>query len=201
MKKTFKLIYNIIYYIIFAALIGIIILAAVQKYTDNKKAIAGYRMYNIVTKSMEPEYKVGDVILSKEIEPAKLKVGDDIVYEGKKDSYRGLVVTHRIIEKDEINNEKNNAKYKFITKGIANELADPEITDDQIYGKVEYKVKSLSLVSKLMNNKIAFFVIFIILIILISLKLVTRRREDEEFDEEELDQDEDEDEDEEIEEE
>lgn len=186
--------------ILLILLVGVL---ALQRFSNNEVAIGGFRVFNVATGSMIPKYKVGDVLIVKETNIDKLVVGDDITYLGKEDSFANRVVTHQIIKIDETENGK-----VFHTKGIANDTEDPEITGDQIYGKVVYKCIFISLLTKLMNNMAAFYVVFIIpFAILIFLRIkefVGDRKEneiedaeDEEYDEEYDEEDDDEDDDEE----
>ena len=125
----------------------------------SKKIISaiGSDVIEKLLKEMLPEYEIGDMIISIETEPKDIKVGDNIVYKGLVDDFNGKIVTHKVIEKKQ---EKN--KYNFITKGLNNSIEDPEITEDQILGKVVYKTIILSVISKLINNTSTFFfVIFI----------------------------------------
>ena len=59
-----------------------------------------------------------------------------------------------------------------MTKGIANEIEDPGIMGDQVYGKVVYKTIFLSTICKLMNNVVSYFVIFAIVSIMVSYQVV-----------------------------
>lgn len=106
---------------------------------------------------MKPVYNVGDVIIEKEVSPSDLKVGDDITYLGREGDFAGKIVTHRIqkIEKAE------DGTYKIVTKGVANVLEDPEITDAQIQGKVLYKIRTLSFLSNVINKSLAVMYIWI----------------------------------------
>lgn len=121
---------------------------------------------------MKPVYNVGDVIIEKEVSPSDLKVGDDITYLGKEGDFAGKIVTHRIqkIEKTE------DGTYKIITKGVANVLEDPEITDAQIQGKVLYKIRTLSFLSNVVNKSLAVMYIWIFipigLIIFINIRRI-----------------------------
>ena len=157
-----------------------LIVVILQRVTDNSVTIGGYRMFTVATGSMVPQYEVGDILISKEIEPSDIKDGDDIVYRGKEGSFKDKVVTHRVISI-----EQENGEYKIITKGIANQEQDPEITDEQVYGKVVYKVQTLSFISKLISNiYIFYFLIFvpIALIIFRQIKQIASRDEEEEDD-------------------
>ena len=105
---------------------------------------------------MVPDYKLGDIIVVKKVNPESLEIGDDVTYLGKSSNLNGLTITHRIVQK-----EDKDGKYHFITKGIANEAQDPEINEDDIYGKVIYNTKVFSFVGRLMTNAAAYYLLFI----------------------------------------
>ena len=138
-------------------LVLLIVVLAFQRFSNNEIAIGGFRIFNVATGSMIPKYEVGDVLVTKEIDVNKLKVGDDITYLGKVGTFKDKVVTHQIIQIDETPYGK-----VFHTKGIANPVEDPTIEGDQIYGKVIYKSIIISIFTKLMNNMTAFYIAIII---------------------------------------
>lgn len=175
---------KIICIIFLILLIGVL---AMQRFSNNKIAVGGYRVFNVATESMVPEYQVGDVIIIKETDTDSLVVGDDVTYLGKERDFTGRVVTHRIIEIEETDSGKI-----FHTKGIANDAEDPTITGDQIYGKVVHKCILLSLLTKLMNNMTVFYVVVFIplgLLIFLQIKDNIDAKKEEIEDEEESDED------------
>lgn len=162
-----NIIITIIKIICIIVLILLILVLALQRFSNNKIAIGGYRVFNVATGSMVPTYEVGDVIIVKEVDTNSLVEGDVVSYLGKKGTFSGRVVTHRIV-----NIENGEDGKTFTTKGDANDEEDPPITSDQIYGKVIYKCVLISLFTKLMNNMTAFYIIFFIpFAILIFLQL------------------------------
>lgn len=187
MKKekvnVLNIIFTIIKLICVVLLVCLIAVLALQRFSNNEIAIGGYRIFNVATESMVPKYVVGDVLIVKEIDINELQTGDDVTYLGKEGSFKNRVVTHQIIQIDESENGK-----VFHTKGIANEVEDPTITADQIYGKVIYKCLIFSQLTKLMNNMTAFYIIvFVPFAILVSLQLkdAILGRADEDDDEDE----------------
>lgn len=148
-------------------LIIMILLLSVQRFSDNEIAIGGFRVFSVATGSMVPKYKVGDLLIIKEVDTNELKEGDDVSYLGEVGTFKGKVVTHRIVRIEDKDGQRI-----FTTRGIANTEDDPQIRGDQIYGKVIYKFIVVSLLMKLMNNMVAFFfVIFIPTGILIFLQI------------------------------
>lgn len=162
-----NMIFTIIKLICIVLLICLIAVLALQRFSKNEIAVGGFRVFNVATESMVPKYVVGDILIVKETEINDLDIGDDVTYLGKESTFKGRVVTHQIVQIDETENGK-----VFHTKGIANEVEDPIITGDQIYGKVIYKCIIFSQLTKLMNNMTAFYIlVFIPFAILISLQL------------------------------
>ena len=163
-NKVLKTIWNILYTLMFILVVLMLIVVIMQRATNNNITIGGIRMFSVATGSMVPVYNVGDVLISKEIEPEKINVGDDIVYQGKDGSYKGKVITHRVksIEKQE------DGSYKIITQGVANNAQDPEINNTQVYGKIICKLRILSFLGKITRNIYTFyFIIFIPVTLLI----------------------------------
>ena len=152
----FKKILGFLRSILTILLLGILVIVIDQRFLNIKINFKGYYMFTIASESMVPDYKVGDIIISKKVDTNNLNVGDDITYVGEKGELKGLVITHRIVEKE----DRDNKEY-FTTKGVANQIEDPEIQISNIYGKVIYKTKILSFFSRLMQNMIIYYVIFI----------------------------------------
>lgn len=179
-NKILKIIGNIIYTIIFIIVLFILIIAILQRTTNNEITLFGYRIFVVATGSMIPEYEVGDVLVSKEVDPATIQVGDDIVYEGKEGSFKDKIVTHQVIMI-----EKENENYRIQTKGIANTKADPEITQNEVIGKVIYKMGVLSLLQRAMSNNYVFYFVVFVPIVLLTFRQVLKSRLDDEDDDEE----------------
>lgn len=166
-NKVLETIINIVYYCLVVLILAVLIVVILQRVSNNNLAIGGIRIFNVVTESMVPKYEVGDVIIAKSVDANELQVGDDVAYRGEVGTFNGKIVTHQIIER-----KTEDGQLKFITKGIANEESDPEIAADQVYGKIIYKVKSLTLISKVINNLFGFyFIIFVPITILIMIKI------------------------------
>ena len=156
-SKPFRIIWNIIVKILILIILFISIVIVVQKVTNNEEAFLGFRIFRVQTGSMIPKYQIGDVIIVKETDPNKIQIGDDVTYEGKTGSMKGLIVTHRVVDIEEVD-----GKRVFHTKGIANNLEDPVISEDQINGVVQTKMYILSLICMLLNNKYVFYICVIL---------------------------------------
>ena len=153
-----KFLWTIIRTVLSIILIAFLAIIITQRVSNNNKSIMGIRIFTVVTESMKPEYIVGDTILTRSIKPEEIKIGDDITYFGAEESFKGKIVTHRVIkiEKD------IDGKYIFQTKGIANDEEDPKINETQIYGKVLYKIKTISYLNSVIGNLYGmYFAIFV----------------------------------------
>ena len=168
-NKLFKIIFNIIKFIVLLFVILYIAFIFVQRISNNK-SVGGYRVYTIATSSMKGVYDVNDVILVKDVNPKKLKVGDDIVYVGKKHDLKDKIISHRIIE---IKKDDKTGEVKYITKGVANDIADPPVTADQILGKVDRKLPIITPINHIIKSQAGFFLlVFCPLVIVIVLEIL-----------------------------
>lgn len=157
-NKVLKFIGNALYTLMFVLVVLILVVVIMQRVTDNNITVGGIRMFSVATGSMVPVYEVGDILISREVEAEKIKVGDDLVYVGKEGTFKNKVVTHRVnsIEKQEDGN------YKIITQGIANNAEDPEIDQTQVLGKVMFKMHILSFLGKLVRNIYGIYILLFI---------------------------------------
>ena len=157
MKKVIKKILNILKIIILILLILFALFTVYQKVFPNNPRAFGFRTYSIITKSMEPVLKKGDVILVQERNTSSYKVGDIITFKGTSGDLKGKIVTHEIV-----GIKLENGKNIFYTKGIQNISEDPAVYEDEILGKYIYKFKFFSLIERIMDTKIGFILIIII---------------------------------------
>ena len=197
LKKIIKLLLKIAYQILIIMCVLLIAVIVLQKVTANNKSIGGYRIFRVITGSMSPEYDVGEVVISKEVDPEDIKVGDDIVYQGLYGEYNGKIIMHKVIgiDKDE-NNELT-----FHAKGLhEGSIEDPLIKPSQIYGEVKFKSGILTSLYYLATSIYSSFVIITILVlnVFITFRVTDKHKvrqieeyeeDEEEYDEEEYDED------------
>jgi len=150
--KGIKTTWKILEKIIMIAIIFVCIIIGIQKVTNNEKSFLGYRIFRVQTGSMMPKYKVGDVILVKEKNIDTIEKGDDVTYWGKTGTMKGKLVTHQVIDIEEIDGQK-----VFHTKGLANTAKDPMVYGNQINGVVQGKMHILTLITLALANKYVFY--------------------------------------------
>ncbi|MDD4035906.1 MAG: signal peptidase I [Bacilli bacterium] len=170
-NKTLNIIMTIIRTLIVILLVGFIIVVCLQRFSDNKISFFNYRMFTVISGSMKPKYDIGDVLISKEVAPSGIKVGDTISYLGAQGSFRGKVITHEVIgiEHDE------SGKYLFRARGLTNLVEDPIISEEQLYGVVIYKSILLSAIYRIVgtNAGFLFFIVIPLLFIIGSEIIIT----------------------------
>lgn len=134
-QKIKKIVGTSVLVIFIIALVFILI----TRISGNRPTLFGYSILRVETGSMEPDIKVGSIILVKRTDPATLVKGDVITFYSNDTDTKNLLVTHQIYQEPEY----KDGKYHFITKGIRNTLPDAEIDESRILGKVLYKIPLL----------------------------------------------------------
>lgn len=168
-KKVFKISFTILKALFFVFMFAFIICVCLQRFSNNKISIFNFRMFTVVTGSMEPKYKVGDVLIAKEVEPEDIKIGDTISYLGTRNSFKDKVITHQVV-----GIEKVDGKIYFRAKGLANMVEDPIVSSDQLYGKVIYKSLIISFIYKIVSTNVGFYLFIIIpVLIIVSSEIIT----------------------------
>lgn len=160
--KILKTIFKILWWGLEVLIIFLAIVIIVPRLTNNEKTFLGFRIFNVATGSMEPEYAVGDILISKERDPSLINVGDNIVYLGDEGGYDGKIITHNVVKIDR--DEKGD--YLFHTKGRANTVEDPIVHEDQIYGVIVYNNIVLAWLSKILTNRYGLYFFVMVPVIL-----------------------------------
>jgi signal peptidase I len=113
----------------------------------NNKSLFGFRIYRVISGSMQPALQIGDVIIIKKANNYAEK--DIITYDN------GLTtITHRIksINGDEI-----------VTEGDANDAPDQPITKDRILGKYFFRISTFSVFSIMLTGKTIYLIMVLVL--------------------------------------
>lgn len=162
-KKILKIVLKIAYQILIILCVILTIIILMQKMSNSNRTILGYRIFRVITGSMEPEYDVGVVVICKEVSTNSIKVGDDIVYLGTYGDYNGKIIMHSVIK---IDKDENNNNVNFHTKGLHNaSVEDPQIKPNQIFGVVKFKSGILTKLYDLATSIYSAFIIITILVL------------------------------------
>ena len=163
-----NIIFKVVRAVLYAFVALLLVVIIVQKVTKNNLSIGGVRIFMIISESMRDEYQIGDILVAKKVPAEQINIGDNVTYLGEKMQLKGLIITHKVVEKRQINGETY-----FVTRGLSNNVSDPEIRYDQIYGKVIYKTIFLSFIAKLMNNQLSYYILFTLVALIISIEIVS----------------------------
>ncbi len=155
----FKKILSVLQKVLIVVFILIMVNVLIMRVKGQTPNIFGYSLYIIVTPSMEPELKVGDIILSKKINDySDLELHDVVTYKGLEGSYKGKIITHQIIEIIE-----EEGHYSFITQGTKEGAPiDPKIDESQLISKMLFEIPLLGSIITFLSNRIVFFFVIII---------------------------------------
>ena len=130
-------------------------------------SIAGYRLFYVVTGSMEPTIHAGAAALTRENEDNVYNVGDIITFISKTPEIYGQANTHRIVrilEKD--------GQTRYITKGDANPVEDDRyVSPEDIYGKVVWHsgdTQILGSILAFLTTPVGFLFVILLPILLIT---------------------------------
>ena len=132
MKKAWSIISTVI--VSLAVLLAIFLVGS---------RLLGFRVFNVISGSMEPKYSVGDLIYVKEVDPSEIKEGDVITFVLNEDL---VVATHRVVRVDA-------ASQHFYTKGDANDTEDASpVHFNNVVGVPKFSIPLLGYVSDFVQN-------------------------------------------------
>lgn len=150
---------------------GVIIIDSVI-HPDEVPSFFGWKPFIVLSGSMETEIMTGDLVITREIDPSKLKVDDIVAF--KKDGY---VTTHRIKSISEVDGQK-----QYITKGDNNNTEDEGyITDENIEGLYKHKISGLGNLAMFVQTPSGMVISLSIPLILLILMQVSNGKKDSEY--------------------
>ena len=166
--RIIKLIKNIICWTLIVVLVFALVIFFMSRINGSTPSVFGYSIFRVSSGSMEPELKVGDIILDKVVDnPEDLKVGDVITF--KSDDYGDLLVTHKVIKAP----YEDNGKLMLQTKGVANELEDKPISTDKVKGIMICKVDYLDTVYNVFLSPWGLLILIALIVIIFFDEIIT----------------------------
>lgn len=174
MTDTLKKIWSVVS----TVLVVLIVLCAVFLMGSR---LLGFRVFTVISGSMEPEYSVGDLIYVKSVDVETIKVDDPITFVLNENL---VVATHRVIDIDKENK-------CFYTKGDANDIPDASpVHFNNVIGVPKFSIPLLGYVSDFIQNPPGMYitigagVVLIILVFLPDMLAKKKKEEDDVLDEE-----------------
>ncbi len=152
-KSTFSKIWGVVS----TVLVILVVLVAVFLMGSR---IMGYRVFNVISGSMEPTYSIGDLIYVKEVEPEEIKVGDPITFVMNENL---VVATHRVERV-----EQKEGELYFYTKGDANKDSDESpVHEKNVVGVAKFSIPFLGYVSDFVQNPPGMYIAIALGVVLI----------------------------------
>lgn len=128
-----------------------------SKSGNNKNPL--FSTYVIVSPSMVPTIMINDAIVIKRVDNDSYNIGDIITFASNDINYKGLMVTHRIVKKE-------NLSYKssiYTTKGDNNLRIDPtSVQTDSIRGRVLFKIPKVGYIKEFFSKPINYFLCLLV---------------------------------------
>ncbi len=126
--------------VVSTVLVALVVLCAVFLMGSR---LLGYRVFTVLSGSMEPEYCEGDLIYVKKVDVNSIQVDDPITFILNEDL---VVATHRVVRVDAENQH-------FYTKGDANETEDSDpVHFNNVIGVPQFRIPKLGYVSNYVQN-------------------------------------------------
>jgi signal peptidase I len=170
-----KVAFKILNGLITGALILVIGSAAILGFSARRSGdaiptIAGHKVLAVISGSMEPGIRTGDVIIVKPLkDPAnEVKDGDVITFRAREKA--DMLITHRVIGTVKVDGKP----VAFGTKGDNNEVVDREVVaPEQIIGRYEWRIPYFGYITNFIRTPLG-IVLFVVLpgVIIIGMEFV-----------------------------
>lgn len=139
-------------------LIILVVLSIISKF-NKSEYILNFAPMKVLSGSMEPKIKVGDIIIAKKVDPLIIKEGDIVTYKMNNNTF----VTHRVVE---VFNNNNNPYFK--TKGDANNIEDSDlVAGEDLVGRLFLKIPQLGYFINFITKPLGFIILFILPVIIL----------------------------------
>lgn len=156
LNKKFNITYKIIKYT-YIFILCIFILFLIFKRITLSNDLLGYRLYNI--NSIIDNYKIGDIVITKEVSLKTINIGDYIVSKDESDVKNDIFIIGRIKDiKYDLDNKVNNISISYNNK-------IDKIDSERVIGKIIGRVPIISCLYKLFSNIYLFIISYILPII------------------------------------
>lgn len=142
---------------------------------DKVPTFLGYAPMIVLSPSMDPAIKEGDLAVIKTVDAADVQVGDVISFFDP-DSSQGSVLTHRVTAI----NQTETGEITFTTKGDANNAEDPSpVPADSLIGVYRFRIPGAGKIAMFLQTTPGYIVsVALPLILLVAYELIRRRKYD-----------------------
>ena len=160
LRKIARVISNIFFWfliVIIIVLAGYVVVIKVLE-KQNKIAEVPINFYTILTQSMYPTIKAGDIIITYQTKDDIYKIGDIVTYVSHGGATNGVTITHRIVEVT-----KTNGQYFYTTKGDANNTPDfAPVSSNDVIGKYIIKIPKAGFIQQFLVSSFGWLVAIVL---------------------------------------
>jgi signal peptidase len=131
----------------------------------------GYRVFCVLSGSMEPLYSVGDLIYVKPTPFSEIKVGDTVSFVLNEDL---VVATHQVVSIDAKN-------MRLQTKGLTNDIPDDPIHYNNVIGVAKFALPKMGYVANFVQNPPGMYIaiaVGVVLLVTLFLPDLKKKKED-----------------------
>jgi len=148
-----------VFLVVVSFVVAIYFIGSYKESKEENDAIGPlFNAYVIVSPSMVPTIKINDAVVVKRSNN-DYKIGDIITFLSSDVNYKGLKITHRIVDKGMGSGNKT----MYTTKGDNNSISDPTpVSNESVYGKVIFKIPKIGYVHKFLSKPSNFFLCILI---------------------------------------
>ena len=155
LKQIIRILGNIVFAVLLVIVLLIFFLIIQGKLSGDIPSIFGYRLYVVLTGSMDPSIPAGSLAVVEKSDADQLALRDVITY---RDFDSGKLITHRIVG---INNK--DGQLQFTTRGDANDTDDfNPVKATDIVGQVRFSIPLIGSLMEFARSKTGLLVFLII---------------------------------------
>ena len=159
-QKFLKILSTIVFWILIVIIIVLVGYISVIKVLEKQGKIAEVpiNFYTILSQSMYPTIKAGDIIITYQNDNYEYQVGDVITFVSTSGPTNGVTITHKIVSIDVIKGERF-----YTTKGDNNSTKDSNpVSENNVIGKYIFKIPKAGFVQQFLISKTGWIVAIVI---------------------------------------
>jgi len=146
-RRTVTIAGNLAFALMLMVMVTMVFYVVKAKLDGGVPSVAGYKLYTVLSGSMNPTFDTGSVIAVKNVDTNNIKVGDIITFRDPEDANR--IVSHRVVEI-----KKENGSRSFVTKGDANDVRDTApVPASSVIGRANYWVPYMGYLTEFARTK------------------------------------------------
>ena len=156
---------NVLLTVVMILCVLICMIVCVQVISGREASLFGFRIYHILTGSMEPTIPTGSNVLVRTVDPDTLQEGDIITFISHDSAIYGSANTHRIIR---VETDDAGARC-FVTRGDANNMEDEiRVYPADVKGKVVFHLSaSANLFLGFLHTRLGFVLVIVLPLMLV----------------------------------